>query len=655
MRHKIYLGFLKTIFISLFGVLTLNMTGQNKVYKHNHNLSCQQENSFNKVFDDTSYDVSFYHIDVNIGVDQQYVHGNVMMNITALEEISSLTLDLDEAYVIDSILGVSSFSFDNNEILVELNSPQSAGDDFSIQVFYQGIPPLAGGYKGLRYETHDGVEPIIASLSTPYLAHTWWPCNDGPTDKADSVFVDITIKDTIVSGIQLMAVSNGILAGVDDLPQNEKKYKWRHRYPIVPYYVMVAISNYAIIEEQYDNGSESFPLVYYVFEDNITSSTDGVEEIPEVMDFFTEIFGPYPFADEKYGMTELGYYGGIENQTNTIINNMSEGWFMISVHELAHMWFADMITCEDWHHGWLNEGFASYAEALWVEEKNGINAYHNYMVGFEFYSGGSVYMPDVSNPFTLFQGIIYDKGGYVLHMLRHVLGDEVFFDCLLQYSNSSDHQYKHATSEEFQELCETISGEDLTMFFDQWIYDEYYPVYEYDYLQNGDFDTELVILQTQNDDGWREVFEMPIDVFITFNDATDTLIVVQNDLVLQSYDFSFDKEISSVVLDPNNWILKFATLTDLGVSIDDGFINNQDFVLYPNPVIEELSINFYNSSSKPELIRIVDTNGKVVLTEPTKNSSDKWNVNLSSMASGYYIIEVVFEEEIIRKTFVVEE
>jgi len=635
------------IFSIFFFLLNISIYAQRVDQKWHDDLSCRSETAILELTDET-YDVKHYHIDVEISISVEYIKGSVFIIADAVDNISSITLDLDNAYTINSIDGASSFTFSDNEIVVTLENPVLAGDEFTLKVYYEGDPPLAGGYKGLRYETHDGGEPIIASLSTPYLAHTWWPCNDGTKDKADTVFIDITIDDLMVSGIQMQAISNGVLDEVESVSGGKLKYKWIHNYPIVPYYVMVAISNYQLIEQLYDNGTESFPLKYYMFDSSVSQATNGVADLPNVMDFFSNIFGPYPFADEKYGMTELGYYGGIENQTNTIINNMSLSWFMISVHELAHMWFADMITCYDWHHGWLNEGFATYAEALWIENSEGIAEYHNYVESFEYYSGGSIYMEDVSDPFSVFQTIIYDKGAYTLHMLRHVLGDAVFFESIEEYASDINFQYSLATTEDLRQVCEEISGVDLTSFFDQWIYDEYYPKYTYDYIQDVDFNTVLGILQTQENSGWRSVFEMPIDVIFEFTDGTDTTVVVQNDAIFQTFDFAFTKEITSVTIDPDNWILKNVTPGDLELSVDENMLGN-NLVIYPNPVNNLLNI----IAKKP--INSVSINN--VLGQELYNSNVdalETKIDMSAYANGTYFIRITVGNNVTTKKFIKE-
>lgn len=638
------------LFFMFFGSSIIAQRIDQKI--NDKNLSCRNGKEY-RMIDDETYDVKHYHLDLEISLDTEYIEGNVLIVADAVENISSITLDLYSSYNVTSIDGASSFSLNNNELSVELEDPILAGNEFTLRVYYQGIPPLAGGYKGLRYETHNGGEPIIASLSTPYLAHSWWPCNDGTKDKADSVFVDITIDDIQYSGIQVQAISNGVLDEVVSLPDDKLKFRWQHNYPITPYYVMVAISNYQIIEQLYDNGTESFPLIYYVFDSSISQATAGVEDIPDVLDFFSEIFGPYPFADEKYGMTELGYYGGIENQTNTIINNMSQSWFMVSVHELAHMWFADMITCLDWHHGWMNEGFASYAEALWIENANGINAYHNYVEDFEYYNGGSVYLQNVSDPFNVFQSIIYDKGAYILHMLRHVVGDAVFFECVQEYSSDLEFKYKWATTEDFQGVCEQISGIDLSDFFDQWVYDEYYPKYEFDYYQDGDYNTVVGILQKQGNTGWREVFNMPLDIKFEFIDGTDTTVVVQNDEVYKLYDYAFTKEVISVTIDPDNWVLKNVTEGDFNLSNNESTLSN-NIVIYPNPTEEKLNIKLHNLTLKVSELSIL--NSQNILMEHINLEGEvfsSFSYDTSELGAGIYFLKLQMKEGLIIKKFIV--
>lgn len=596
---------------------------------------------------DTTIDIKFYHIDIGIAIDSAYLAGNVYIKLEpAISNLSTLKLNLHSSLIVDSItMNVTGFSHQNDEISITLDSVYNTGDPVELQIFYHGIPVLANNTKGLRYETHGNGEPVIATLSTPFLAHYWWPCKDGPGDKADSVFVDITIKDTTIGGYQVIALSNGILDTQDSIQGISRTFKWKHRYPVVPYYIMAAISNYRTISQSYTGIFSTFPLIYYVFDANYAAAVTGVSQIPNAMDRLTQLFGDYPFSNEKYGMTELGFYGAIENQTNTIINSINSNWYFTFVHELAHQWFGDMITCSNWHHGWLNEGFATYSEALIAEYLTGPASYKSFMAGAEFYNGGTIYLQTDTNPFNIFQSIIYNKGAYVLHMLRGMLGDVVFFNCLGNYATQPLFKYNHATTEDFRLVCETVSGLNLQDFFDQWIYDEYYPMYAYNFISQP---ASLAIYQQQNAvNGWRPVFKMPIQVRFHFNTGMDTTVTVLNDQLYQSYTFNFSDSVTSVDIDPENWILKNAVY-DPGVIISINDLPDHDGVsVYPNPGHGYFQMEMNKSTPEAMHCQVVDLLGHQVKSIYFKAEEKRklFILDLTGLPSGIYFLHINFENK----------
>jgi len=601
---------------------------------------------------ETNFDVTFYHLNVEINITSPYIQGDVLCRFRAAEDnLQSIKLNLHHALGIDSISGnVTNYSAANDSIYITLDHAFQSGESGSLHIYYQGVPQLAGGIKGLRYATHAGTQPIIATLSTPFLAHYWWPCKDGPGDKPDSVYIDITIPDTVINGIPLTATSNGALDSVV-VAGGKKTFQWRERYPIPPYYVMAAISNYQHFQQIYSGTQgENFPMDYWVFNEHLNQAQAGVAQMPEAMAVYSALFGSYPFQTEKYGMTQLGFYGAIENQTNTITNNMSLSWFDVSIHELAHMWFGDMITCESWHHGWLNEGFATYAEALWAEDQGGFAAYKANMQYNEFYSGGTLYLQDDSDPFNIFISIIYYKGAYTLHMLRGVLGDSLFFNSISEYANDPLFRYDHATTEDFQNVCETVSGMDLDFFFQQWVYDAYYPIYEFSVNQNGStFQTTVTIRQTQGNLGRRPVFEMPVQLRFNFMDGSDTLVSVWNDQQLQQFQFDFTKEIVSTVFDPDKWILRTVQqvvgIADANPGMPARFELLQN---YPNPFNPETAINYELPEAGDVELSIFNVLGQSVYTlvkhrQPAGRYSVTWNGRDrlgNAVGSGIYIYQV---------------
>ena len=567
----------------IFILLVMNENYSQNIHTNNQFHDFEQErwkdyiNNSNSIIADPNIDILFYHLNLEIKISSPFIKGYVKSIFQVQNDnVNKILLNLHNSLNIDSITGISnSFKFENNLITIEPFQLLNSGDTVELFIYYSGIPQLWENKKGLRYELHGQNEPIIASLSTPFLSYYWWPCKDGPTDKADSVYIDITIPDSVINNLPLMAVSNGTLEGITT-NNNKKTFHWRERYPIVPYYVMVAISNYREIKQSF-----RFPLSYYTFQENFNQTQNGVKDIPEVIDLFSKLFGPYPFEKEKYAMTELGYYGAIENQTNTIINNMSNDWFLISVHELAHMWFGDMITCKNWQHAWLNEGFATYSEALWIEHKYGFSAYQEYMNHLEYKDKGSIYLNDDSDPSKIFLSIIYHKGAYFLHMLRGILGDSIFFEAIYKYANSNNFKYKHAITEDFQNICEVVSGKKLNYLFEQWIYGENYPIYSADWSYiNSSHDIYTVTLKlNQQIHSNPPFFEMPIEIQITTSTA-DTIFTVYNNQQSQTFQFEVNGLPKELKIDPNNWLLKDSINADLTIIIPDKTQLSQNF---PNP------------------------------------------------------------------------
>jgi len=285
---------------------------------------------------------------------------------------------------------------------------------------------------------------------------------------------------------------------------------------------------------------------------------------------YSDNFGLYPFVSEKYGHSEFGWGGGMEHQTMTSLGGFSEG---LVAHELAHMWFGDMITCANWSNIWMNEGFATYCTGVYYEDKYGASAYWTYMnsqMANARYAVGSIYVRDTSNVGLLFDGsLVYSKGATVLHMLRHVLGDSVFFRSLKAYANDPRYRFGTATTEDFKEVCETVSGTQLDYFFDEWIYGERYPRYVCRWrAQPGSsgYDVTLGVSQTTGTTN-PAFFTMPIDCQLAAP-GWDTTVVLFNSSNDQQFILTTSHKPETVQLDPQNWILRDAS----SIALDKPFI-----------------------------------------------------------------------------------
>lgn len=522
---------------------------------------------------DKNIDIIFYHIALDVTPYQEHISGNTYIVLCSLiENLQEITLNLHASMTVESVVELEEEEGEGTDVEVDhtnahvikltLNDSYSAGDTVKLRILYHGYPVVESTTqkKGFRFLKHSGNIPAITALSTPFLAHYWFPCKDGPYDKADSIKVDITVPDIEYDGYPLMGVSNGLL--YDDFIENEKRtWRWKHNYPIVPYYINVSISNYKIIEDEYyseENGHD-FPLIHYVFPHDYSTAKTTFGIIPDVFDAFIHYFGDYPFKNEKYGMTQIAAgLTYIEKQTNSIMTYVGSSIEWLVIHELSHMWFGNSITNRPWKHVWLNEGFATYAEALYEEYRYTKEEYHDYMnETLEnwriFYQ--KLYLEDDSNPANVFQEFFYHKGAWVLHTLRYHLGDELFFDIIKSYAQAEEFKYKYVDTETFKKYVETHSGLDLEVFFDQWIYDTSFPEIRYNFAYDSNTGMNGVTIAQIQDTPYydRDVYEMYLPLRFTLLDGTVVEEKVYNNKRVQSFHFDHGKGTTNLVVDPDKW------------------------------------------------------------------------------------------------------
>jgi aminopeptidase N len=533
-----------------------------------------------------AYDVTYYKLDLLINDTTEIVYGEVEMVATCTtSNMDSVTINLYDDMDVDSIKSqgtLLSYNRDTHSLHIELDKAYGSGEELTVVIFYHGHP-TESGLMGFNFSTQGGF-PVISTLSEPYSAHTWWPCKDTPSDKADSADINVTIRP------DLIVASNGLLREVVTNPDGTKTYKWHESYPITTYLISLAITNYLTFSQYYypeGDSVDSMEIIYYCYPDWLEAAQAVYPVTVKAVEFYSRTFGEYPFVKEKYGMAHFPWGGAMEHQTCT---SMLFSWYddYVIVHELAHQWWGDLITCRDWHNIWLNEGFASYCEALWFEDTLGEDYYHNYMAGMDYSRGGTIYVYDTTNVGNIFSLIVYDKGAWVLHMLRHMVGDSTFFDILRAYYSDPRFAYKDAVTEEFQDLCQTVSGMDLNYFFQQWIYGEYRPDYRYSWmvqpvplgsikqkaklerissrgLPTVAYNLYLHIRQVQTTD--PTFFTMPIDVKISTISGKDTTFVVLNDPHTLDFKFTLSSNPTEVEIDPENWILKYASSESYGFNI----------------------------------------------------------------------------------------
>ncbi len=499
------------------------------------------------------YDMRYYHIELKIDHIAEVIYGRVgLYGTVQVASLDTVMVNLLNSLTVDSIYnetGNLPYTHVDDHITVHLDKAAAMGEPFDFTVVYHGTPSSSDGFLGFSFSSHNGL-PLITTLSEPMGARSWWPCNDIPRDKVDSVDMIATVDTSLVVS------SNGLQQSDIDNGDGTHTVHWKERYPIAPYLVSLGIHPYAVWYDYYHYGpTDSMPLEFFVYPDQDQYSRPYFDSVvAHMIEILAVKYGQYPFIDEKYGCTQFDWGGAMEHQTNTSTTSSSFGYSQpVVVHELGHQWWGDMVTCSDWHHIWINEGFATYTEALYFEALYGTDYYHNYMNGFEYTATGSVYIQDTTSIWTIFGALPYDKGGWVLHMLRHVVGDDLFFQSLANYREQ--YKWSHASTEDFQGVVEATTGRDLDWFFQEWIYGQYRPYYRFSYMSEPDPDggwkTYLHIRQTQLME--PQVFTMPIDMEIQTDAGNETQVVFDS-LREQDFILHTDLEPNVLLLDPDRWI-----------------------------------------------------------------------------------------------------
>ncbi len=493
------------------------------------------------------YDAVYYDLDLTMDHVAQLVSGTVSMSATPTgAAITEIDINLLDNMIVSAVeMGGSPvvYTHINDLISVTLDGSYMLGDTFTVDISYSGLPSASTGAFG--FSSYLG-SPMIWSLSEPYGARSWWPCKDWPWDKPDSVDIRITVDTSLV------VASNGLLQDTTTVGAF-RTWHWYESYPIATYLVSVAAYPYTTFSDWYYYGvSDSMEIQNFAFPNHLSEVQTQAAPTAAMIGHFSDIYGDYPFLNEKYGHAEFLASGAMEHQTCSSMGFWNES---VVAHELAHQWFGDVVTCNTFNHIWLNEGFATYSEALWDEFAYGTFALKSTMKSARYFGAGTVYVDDLSDRSRIFDSnLSYNKGSWVVHMLRHVVGDSTFYDICKAYRDETAFGYSSATTEDFQAVAESLSGMDLNDFFQQWIYDEYYPIYSYNWSKTpngGGWDVDLTINQKQT----HRLFKMPIDIrFVT--GAGNTTLVVRDSLATQDFNLHVLNEPTKVLLDRSAWILK---------------------------------------------------------------------------------------------------
>jgi aminopeptidase N len=580
----------------------------------------------------SNFDVKHYRCEWQVNPHVRYIAGKITPTFIMTSSGNSITLDLNTLFTVDSVVyhnsKISFLQQAVDELVITFPADITQGAKDSVSIFYRGVPPPSGfGAFGQIY--HDGV-PIIWTLSEPYGAKDWWPCKNGLTDKADSIDIFITHPAVFTASSNGMVQSRTV---VDTMATTH----FHHSYPIASYLVAMAATNYAVDDDTIMVDNKSYRFISYAYPEATWYYFGQKIYTKDAFRILTNFFGEYPFAREKYGNTQFGWPGGMEHQTNSFIRNTSPA---ISAHELGHQWFGDRVTCGSWSHIWLNEGFAQYASGIYNEFYH--PPYFRIFLEETIYNtclepGGSVYVADTTNLNRIFDGrLTYNKGSFVVHMIRGILGDSLFSKALKQYLADPKVSYGFATTEDLQRNLEQVSGKDFKTFFRNWIYGEGYANYNAEWSQNNNNWVRLKLNQTTSHPS-VSFYAMPVT--LEFRSATRKVkVVVEHKYSGQEFNIPLDFKPDSVAIDPDLWILaKVKTSRKLSGPSQPDLIQ-----LYPNPAPGYAVISLQNPTGSKLYVRMLNALGQLVYKKDisTNGQDEKINISMDHFPRGAYMVDI---------------
>jgi aminopeptidase N len=579
------------------------------------------------------YDVTFYWIDIEVSDTSTFVKGNTAINARSVQVIDELVFELSDDHFIDSIFinGILQTDYSHLNDLIRINAIPSIPDGliFESVIYYHGAGGKSSFFAGISNRTDfQWDKKVTYTLSESFNANDWFVCKQVLTDKADSAYIYLTTSDHLKAG------SNGLLTGIDSLPGKMVKYKWETHYPVAYYLLSLSVSEY--LDYSFyaisDGTSDSILVQNFIYNDSacLDNYKEEIDITSDMLDYYSGVFGAYPFREEKYGHSLAPMGGGMEHQTMTTLHNFN---FTLVAHELVHQWFGDNVTCKSWQDIWINEGFASYGEYLALESLDSKKAAETWMTDAHYWAltepEGSIYIPeqDANSETRIFsRALSYKKGAALLHMLRDELNnDSIFFQVFKNFQNVF--RDSTASGSDFLNVLNETSGQDFSWFFNQWYYGSGFPELKFSWWQTEGY---LNLQYEQSGSSLlTPIFRLNMEFEVEYADGTDSIFSFVLDEKEEQFEIPNEKDIIGVIADPDNWILEKSNLIRR-------YISEGQFYVSPNPFEEKLNVLF--KSDKNREISLTDMNGKVL--KRWKTTSADVILETNQISQGIYLIKV---------------
>ncbi len=587
--------------------------------------------AFIQEFDHPQNPVDILHYDIALEVfeDIEEIEGTTsILMVCGASPVSSIRLDLRqlEADAVWDSTGPLSFYHDADSIFITLGETLNPGDTTEVFISYGGSPyhESWGGFWFANVLTYH----IGVGIYTPgqNMGKCMFPCWDHQNDKASFDF-HITCDEVDY------AVANGDSTGVE-FSEGKATYHWTVEQQMPTYLVALNVGDYVVLHDSTDAR-----IFYYVYSWDVEDALGSFVNVDLMMANLEGLFGEYPW-DCRFSLVETpkGDMEHVSHVTHVAqAVNGDTNWDWIIAHEMTHHWWGCCVTPAEWQHIWLKEGFATLGEALWMETY-GQEAYDEYMVNQimkPYLNSGELFpISQPSTPAEIFSATTYDKAGAVLHMLRYVLGDDVFYSTLNYYFQN--HMFGLVWTDDFRNDIETHTGSDIDWFFDTWIHGWGYPIYDVTHsAQPSGSGWELTVDLTQTQ-STSTIFEMPLE-FLVQGASEDTVVVMWNDQQAQSETWLLSFEPVEVVFDPYNHILCGNILT----GIEDFELPPQGVstaFVSPNPASANILLQWPGTAEMTIEAMIFDMSGRMV-RNASLSPSDR-HLSVAGLPSGTYLLQL---------------
>jgi aminopeptidase N len=496
-----------------------------------------------------SVDVIHYDISIELADTSDSIRGTTKVHVLMRSEgVSGMWLDFADMDV-DQLLVRGSerpFTHRDGRLSFDFDRKYSKNEIAVIEVRYHGRPEHGGMVIG----KNGYGRRVFFTDNWPDNAHRWFPSVDHPSDKA-------TVDVTVIAPEKYDVVSNGRLVKTVSLRDGRKLTQWTESKTIPTYCVAIGAAEFSIVHPK---DIDRIPLYWYSFPQGSEAAAQKFNRTAPALLYFETLIGPYPY--EKLAQVQSTIpEGGMENASAIFYSESSFKGMPLSEypvpHEIAHQWFGDSITEADWDHLWLSEGFATYFDALFYESLQGRESLKQIMAdyakkldGYASARSAPIVDPSQTDLLKKLNPLSYEKGAWVLHMLRRILGDAKFFEGIRRYYGL--YAGANALSEDFQKVMESVSGMSLSAFFRQWLYQPGWPEYRVSWHWDGAAgEVELQVRQMQT----TGLFDMPLEIAFSVENRKE---VYKFQVVDAAHRFRIPLPTRplAVEIDPDGWVLK---------------------------------------------------------------------------------------------------